>query len=356
MGAEQPPVVCGKCTIERKIGEGGMATVYLGRHRTLGIPVAIKVLSAHLTTKDPRFAERFAREARLAARLRHPNIISVIDSGHEGGAHYLVMEYIDGPTCSQMVETEGKLAWPEAVKIVKQVAEGLGYAARKGIMHRDVNPANIMIDSDGVARIADLGLAKEITPDPGRVRLTRTGTSLGTPYYMSPEQIMSAKEVDVRSDIYSLGMTLYHLVCGHVPYTGTAFEIMTKHVQAPLPTPKTHVPKLPDAVCDVIKEMAAKNPDLRYQNYEDLCEDLEGILAGREVSAAGFEDESMVTAGVGAPHRLDKDASDEVLTRSLQKTSVVGPAGGKRKLVVFAVAAAMLAAAIALVMLWQGPS
>ena len=274
MDTEQPPAVCGKCTIERKIGEGGMATVYLGRHRTLGIPVAIKVLSALLTTKAPRFAERFAREARLAARLRHSNIVSVIDSGQAGGAHYLVMEYIDGPTCSQKVETEGKLAWPEAVTIVKQVAEGLGYAAKKGVIHRDVNPANIMIDSDGVARIADLGLAKEITPDPAKVSLTRTGTSLGTPYYMSPEQIMSAQEVDVRSDIYSLGMTLYHLVCGRVPYTGTAFEIMTKHVQAPLPAPKTHAPELPDVVCDVIKKMVAKNPDLRYQGYENLCEDL----------------------------------------------------------------------------------
>ena len=350
MGHERPPVVFGKCVVERKIGEGGMGTVYLGRHQTLGIPVAIKVLPAYLNMKDRAFAQRFEREARLAAGLRHPNIVHVIDSGTEGGQRYLVMEYIDGPTCRQKVEAGNKLAWPEAVQVVRQVANALGYGVRKGIIHRDVKPDNIMIDSDGVPRITDLGLAKEVAVTPEKARLTRTGTSLGTPFYMSPEQINNAKDVDFRSDIYSLGITLYYLACGRVPYAGTAFEVMAKHVQAPLPSPKLHAPDLPDAVCDVIKKMTAKKPEHRYQSYEGLCEDLERTLRGEEVSAAGFGDESVVTGE--APASPNERASEEAAAGALQETVIVGPGGNRRKLIIYAIAVAIaVAATIAAILL-----
>ena len=355
MSPEQLPSTYGKCLIDRKIGEGGMGTVYLGRHQSLGIPVAIKVLPGYLTMKDPMFAERFAREARLAARLRHPNIISVIDYGLEGNSYYLVMEYIDGPTCKQKVEAEKKLAWQEAVRIAKEVADGLGYAAEKSIIHRDVNPANILLDSDGGAHIADLGLAREITSDPSKVSLTLTGTSLGTPYYMSPEQIIDSKTVDFRSDIYSLGITLYYLVCGQVPYTGTAFETMTKQVQAPLPSPKEHEPGLPDAVCDVIKKMAAKKPADRYQSYEELCQELDRLLQGAEVSAAGFKDESTVVEHEDAAQFSYEKASEQVAGRSSEKTVIIAPESAKGRLIVYiiAVAAAVAAAVVAAILLWR---
>ncbi len=299
------PDVLGSCRIEKKIGEGGMGSVYLGTHRTLGTSVAIKVLPKHIDLKDPEYSQRFSREARIAARLRHPNLVQVHDFGTEGGYYYLVMDYVEGPTCSQEVEQKGRLEWRRAVDIARQVADGLEYAASKGIIHRDVTPGNIILEPSGVAYITDLGLAKETTAD--ATGLTRSGASLGTPYYMSPEQINSARDVDFRADIYSLGATLYHMVCGTVPYTGTTFEVMTKQVREPLPPPKDHVPDLPDEICDVIRKMMAKAPDARYASYDDLRQDLTSLLEGTPVSAAGFTDQSMVTPsmGIGASQMLD---------------------------------------------------
>jgi len=323
MNSEVPATRYGKCIIEEKIGEGGMGAVYRGRHETLDIPVAVKVLPRYLDIKDPEYAHRFFREARIAARLRHPNIVQVIDSGTEGNHHYLVMEYIDGQTCKEKVETEGRLPWQEAVRIVRQAADALGYAAKEGIIHRDVTPDNIMLDKDGRARITDLGLAKEAAAD--RTGVTRTGATLGTPYYMSPEQINSARDVDFRSDIYSLGITLYHLVCGVVPYVGSTFEVMTKHVREPLPSPKQHVKDLPDAFCDVVRKMTAKRPEHRYDSYEALIEDLDRLLRGEEVSAAGFRDESMVIDHGAAPWVSSQGSEADAESRALAKTQVQNP-------------------------------
>jgi serine/threonine protein kinase len=291
---ESAPSSIGQCRIEKKIGEGGMGSVYLGRHKTLDIPRAIKILPKHIDLKDPEYSQRFFREARIAARLRHPNMVQVHECGAEEGYYYLIMDYVEGPTCRELVEEQGKLPWEEAVKVTMQIAEGLKYAAEQGIIHRDVTPGNIIIDSDGTAKITDLGLAKETATD--ATGLTRSGASLGTPYYMSPEQINSARDVDYRTDIYSLGATLYHMVCGTVPYTGTTFEVMTKQVRQPLPSPKEHAEDLPDALCDIIRKMMAKAPDDRYSDYDELIEDLEHVLEGEPVSAAGFEDHSMVHA------------------------------------------------------------
>ena len=296
-----------------------MGSVYLGRHKTLDIPRAIKVLPKHIDLKDPEYSQRFFREARIAARLRHPNLVQVHECGAEEGYYYLVMDYVEGPTCRELVEREGKLDWKEAVRITRQVAQGLEFAASKGIIHRDVTPGNIIIDSDGTARITDLGLAKETSAD--ATGLTRSGASLGTPYYMSPEQINSARDVDFRTDIYSLGATLYHLVCGKVPYTGTTFEVMTKQVREPLPSTKIHVPDLPDALCDVIRKMMAKSPNDRYVDYPALVADLDKLLKGEPVSAAGFTDQSMVTAQVPENPDLDRSQEKTVMTNPRRRHS-----------------------------------
>jgi len=344
---EARPASYGKCDVIKKIGEGGMGAVYLAKHKTLDMLVAVKVLPRYLDIKDPEYARRFFREARLAAQLRHPNIVRVIDSGSEGNHHYLVMEYVDGPTCRQKVEAGGRFKWQEAVHIVKQAAEGLSHAAQKGIIHRDVTPDNIMIDSDGTARITDLGLAKEASADSTGV--TRTGASLGTPYYMSPEQINSARDVDFRSDIYSLGATMYHLVCGHVPYTGSTFEVMTKHVREPLPDPKKHVPDLPDAFTDVVSKMMAKSPQNRYQSYEQLVEDLDSLLQGAPVAAVGFKDESMITREPPAISQQD------LAGRAAERTQLgAAPRRQSNKVAVVAAGAVLAAAILALViyLLW----
>ncbi len=312
------PETIGPCRIEKKIGEGGMGSVYQGRHKTLDIPLAVKVLPKHIDLKDPEYSQRFSREARIAARLRHPNLVQVHDYGVEGQYYYLVMDYVPGPTCSQEVQRLGQMDWRKAVEIASQVSEGLEYAASKGIIHRDVTPGNIIIDPDGVARITDLGLAKETAAD--ATGLTRSGASLGTPYYMSPEQINSARDVDFRTDMYSLGATLYHMVCGKVPYTGTTFEVMTKQVREPLPSPKEHVPDLPDDLCDVIRKMMAKDPNNRYDSYEELRADLKALLEGEPASAAGFRDQSMVTGAV-APNMPE----DELMEMASEKTRLANP-------------------------------
>jgi serine/threonine-protein kinase len=220
------------------------------------------------------------------------------------------------------VERQGKLDWRRATEITAQVAEGLEYAASKGIIHRDVTPGNIILDADGTARITDLGLAKETAADV--TGLTRSGASLGTPYYMSPEQINSARDVDFRADIYSLGATLYHMVCGTVPYTGTTFEVMTKQVRQPLPSPKMHTPELPDALCDVLRKMMAKAPEDRYANYDQLKKDLGNLLEGKRVSAEGFSDQSMVVGQ--EPVGISPSQTAEI-DRSLEKTQMAYPPG-----------------------------
>jgi len=336
------PESIGGCRIEKKIGEGGMGSVYLGRHKTLDIPRAVKVLPKHIDLKDPEYSQRFFREARIAARLRHPNLVQVHECGAEEGYYYLIMDYVEGPTCRELVEREGKLDWKEAVRITRQVAQGLEYAASKGIIHRDVTPGNIIIDFDGTARITDLGLAKEIGAD--ATGLTRSGASLGTPYYMSPEQINSARDVDFRTDIYSLGATLYHMVCGKVPYTGTTFEVMTKQVREPLPSPKIHVPELPDALCDVIRKMMAKSPNDRYASYQALVDDLDKLVRGERVSAAGFTDQSMVTAQVPGNIGLD---------RSQEKTQIANPRrrSSNKPLIIAIVIGTVIAVAVLAVLL-----
>jgi len=344
------PEAVGQVKIVKKIGEGGMGSVYLGKHQTLDIPLAVKLLPKHIDLKDPEYSQRFFREARIAARMRHPNLVQVHDSGVEDGYYYLVMDYVDGPTCREEVEQQGRLDWQRAIEITMQVAEGLEYAADKGIIHRDVTPGNIILDSDGTARITDLGLAKETTSDV--TGLTRSGASLGTPYYMSPEQINSARDVDFRADIYSLGATLYHMVCGTVPYTGTTFEVMTKQVRQPLPSPKIHVPELPDALCDVLRKMMAKAPANRYSGYEELKEDLRNVLEGKPVLAAGFSDQSMVTnQEVGI-----SPAQNQAIDRALEKTQISNPPAKSNTSILVAVllAGVLIAVAVLVALLLKG--
>ncbi|MGD2176003.1 MAG: serine/threonine-protein kinase [Candidatus Brocadiaceae bacterium] len=340
---EGAPKSIGQCRIEKKIGEGGMGSVYLGRHKTLDIPRAIKVLPKHIDLKDPEYSQRFFREARIAAHLRHPNMVQVHECGAEEGYYYLIMDYVEGPTCRELVEQQGKLDWREAVRVTRQIGEGLKYAADQGIIHRDVTPGNIIIDSDGTAKITDLGLAKETATD--ATGLTRSGASLGTPYYMSPEQINSARDVDFRTDIYSLGATLYHMVCGTVPYTGTTFEVMTKQVREPLPSPKKHVPDLPDDLCDILRKMMAKSPEDRYSNYDALTEDLESLLDGKPVSAAGFRDQSMVDV-----QEMPAGVEGEPIDRALEKTQIANPPGrgNRRLLIALVVVGVLIALAIVL--------
>ena len=272
--------------IVRKLGQGGMGAVYDARQLSLDRHIALKVLPAQLAA-NKEFIRRFIREALSVAKLNHNNIIQIYDVGKEEDTYYFSMEFVKGRTLDAMIEPEGKMAPETAVGYVIQAARGLEYSHRKNIIHRDIKPENIMINEEGVAKVADLGLAKQV--DDKELSVTMSGVAMGTPHYMSPEQASDAKQVDHRADIYSLGCTLYHLVTGKVPYSGeSAFEIITKHVNEPLTLPHVIVPDVPEELSGIVGKMMAKQKEERYQTMADVIEALEEYL-GVNYAKAGFQ-------------------------------------------------------------------
>ncbi len=283
----------GKCVIDRLLGQGATAVVYHATHEGLDIQVAVKVLRRKLSELRPQYAERFLREARLAARLEHPNVVRVIDCGVQDGFHYMVMDYVDGPNCLELLQQNpGGLDWQEATRIIRQAAQGLAFAASHNIIHRDVKPSNVMLDSTGRARVSDLGLAKLTVK--GIVSLTQELHTVGTPNYMSPEQIRSPADLDLRTDIYSLGASFYHLVCGAPPYRGkSSMEVVAQHLSATLTPPFKRKPGLPAPLSSMICKMMAKTPEERYRDYDELSRDLDNMLEGRSTTADGFEESKL---------------------------------------------------------------
>jgi serine/threonine protein kinase len=223
---------------------------------------------------------RFLTEARAAARLNHPNIVQIYDCGHGADGHYLAMEYVDGRTLGSLLKERGLLDESEAIGVTRQACGALGVAHRAGIAHRDVKPDNMMITDDGIFKLVDLGLAKDVDEEHSQ---TGTGMTLGSPYYISPEQIRSAKTIDHRADIYSLGATLYHMTTGRIPYDGSSGpHIMSRHLTDPLPDPRRHRPELSDGICRVIRAMMAKDPEERYQDVQAVDHDLALLKSGED--------------------------------------------------------------------------
>lgn len=276
----------GKYEVIDRIGRGGMAEVYRGYHAALDRYVAIKLLHPFLAD-DPEFKERFEREARNVARLKHPNIVQVYDFEYdaEGESYYMVMEYINGPTLKDRLFdlslSGDRLPLGEALRIVKAAAQALAYAHERGMIHRDVKPANLMLDDDGRVVLTDFGIAKILTG----AHVTSSGGMVGTPAYMSPEQGLG-EAGDERSDIYSLGVILYQLVTGRLPYdAATPLAIILKHVNEPLPRPSEIVPDIPPELEAVICKALAKAPEARYQTAQEFAEALETL----ETSALSLE-------------------------------------------------------------------
>ena len=258
----------GGCRLERKLGQGGMGAVYRAHHRALDIPVAVKILPPEFARAHPDAVERFSNEARAAAKLQHPNIVGVLNVGTDAGLHFIVMQLVDGESLQKILDREGQLPVGKALGIARQIVEALRVAAEHRIVHRDIKPDNILIGRDGVARLADLGLAKTLGAD---TALTASGSALGTPHYMAPEQAEDAKSADHRSDLYSVGCILYRMLCGRVPYEGSSlFAILRKHVEAPVPDPLQANPALPPALAAVIARLLAKSPDRRFQTAAEL--------------------------------------------------------------------------------------
>ena len=262
--------VLGKCQLLRRLGEGGMGTVYLARHLTLDVEVAVKVLPAALAQRDRAFVERFLREARTAAQVHHPNVVQVLDVDFLKGTYFIVMEYVEGETAGARLRRKRMLSERETVEIGLGVTAALEYARHKSIVHRDVKPENILISREGEVKLADLGLAKRVSGAAGS-DLTLRDQALGTPFYISPEQATNARAADHRSDLYSLGATLFHLATGRPPFEGhSAFHTMTMHLNEPAPELRAFRAELSFDLAALIKRLLHKNPGERLQTAGEV--------------------------------------------------------------------------------------
>lgn len=241
------------------LGKGGMAHVYRGTDRVLDRTVAIKVLSGKYASDDS-FVTRFRREAQAAAGLNHANIVGVYDTGDEGRMHYIVMEYVEGETLGDVLRREGRLDPERAAAVAAEVATALHAAHEKGLVHRDVKPGNVMIDSEGRVKVVDFGIARAAADD----TLTQTGLILGTASYLSPEQAQG-RPVDARSDTYSLGCVMYEMLTGQAPFSGdTPVAIAYKHVNETPPRPSELEPSIPPHLDEAVTRALEKDPDARF--------------------------------------------------------------------------------------------
>ncbi|MBM4043075.1 MAG: hypothetical protein FJ290_31685, partial [Planctomycetes bacterium] len=258
--------LCG-CEIMRLLFQGGMGRLYLGRQVSLDRVVAVKVLSPSLGS-DEEFLGRFRREAQALANLLHPSIVAIHDFGEEGSIHAIVMEYVEGRNVADILERVKVIPIPQAVNIVRQIAEGLAFAHERKIIHCDLKPENILVTASGVAKLADFGLAKSLRGESGHI--TRDGVVLGTPTYMSPEQC-SGTRLDPRTDIYSLGTTFYRMVAGRDAFEGEdAFSIMLKHQNQPPADPRHYNPGIPHAIAKIVLRMMEKARENRYQSASEV--------------------------------------------------------------------------------------
>lgn len=268
----------GSYQILRRIGFGGMGVVYLARHQSLDRLDAIKFLPEQFA-QDSAYIELFFREAKAAARLNHPNVVAVHDAGSISGIYYFVMDYVEGRDLGTLLKERGALSVPDAVNYIRQAAQALGFAHKKGIVHRDVKPENLLLTPEGVIKVADLGLAKWMGDTDGT--FTQSEWVLGSPVYISPERLKDPHFNDPRMDIYSLGATFYHLVTGKVPYQGSSPVIMSQHLTAPVPDPTESNPIIEARVSVIIRKMLAKELDDRYQTMEEVDAALADYQSGK---------------------------------------------------------------------------
>jgi outer membrane protein assembly factor BamB len=278
-----PDPIIGKvidgCRIQRKLGQGGMGVVYLAEHEALRQQFVIKILNPALVGAEDT-VERFFREAQACAQLNHPGIVAIQNVGQEGEYYFIRMEYIEGKTLEDTIKEKNHLEWRHAVQIIVDTAEALSHAHQKGMIHRDIKPENIMMTPQGVVKVMDFGLAKHVH---SQAKVSVTGQIVGTPFFMSPEQA-GGKPTDARSDIYSLGVTLYYMLTGVKPFNGKNLqEIFLKHFFYAPESPKIYTPDLPEGLCEVVKKCLKKKKKERYQSAKDLVRDLRAVLDDPDV-------------------------------------------------------------------------
>jgi len=293
----------GPYQIVAPLGEGGMAVVYKAYQPSMERYVALKVLPRQMA-ETAEFIERFKREAHLLAQLQHPHILPVFDYGQSEGYAYIVMPFVQSGTLADLLKTR-RMSLPEICRTMTQIGEALGYAHAHGMIHRDVKPSNVLIDESGNCLLTDFGLARMTE---GTAHLTSSGAVMGTPAYMSPEQGMGAK-LDGRSDIYSLGIILYEMVTGQVPYSAeTPIAVVFKHIQNPLPSARKLVSDLPQDLEMVLLKSLAKDPADRYQSAEDFVRAIQMAIPAH-TPAENPTSAALPTTKVAAPVRKPQPAS-----------------------------------------------
>ena len=262
-----------------RLGAGSMATVYKARQLSLDRLVAVKILPKRYS-QNAEFVKRFYAEGRAAAKLNHANIVAALDVGRHADTHYFFMEYVEGHTVYERLIKEGPYPETEALGIMIQIAQALDHAHQAGLIHRDVKPKNILITNEGVAKLADLGLARAVSDR--EAAEAEAGKTFGTPYYIAPEQVRGDVNIDSRADLYSLGATLYHMVTGKAPFEGPDVGvIMRKHLREPIVPPDHVNPRLSNGISEIIELCMAKDPQKRYISTSDLTEDLQAVADGR---------------------------------------------------------------------------
>ena len=297
--------VLGKYRLLRVMGEGGMAIVFEAEHTKLGQKAAIKVLRAELT-QDPMLVERFEREGRAISKLKSRNVVRVQDVDETpSGAPYLVMELLDGWDLETELARRGSLPVVDAVGYVLQACRALGEAHAQGIVHRDIKPSNLFLTSEGgahVLKVLDFGVAKDVIPNGSNIRLTAAEAVMGTPLYMAPEQFRGTRDADARADVWALGATLYEMLSGQPPFTGTASTIGVSIVNDPLPSLRELRPDLPATLCAVVERALEKERDRRFASASELGDALaafsDGVVIAPRASQASMP--SIETTAMGA--------------------------------------------------------
>jgi len=334
-----PKEVAGRYRLDSRLGAGGMSTVFMALDTVLERPVAVKLLAEHLAD-DEAFVARFRREALAAARLQHPNIVQVFDSGLDEPSerHYIVMEYVEGPSCADLIRDQGVLDVDQAVHIVRDACHGLDYAHRSGVVHRDVKPGNLLISQDtGAVKLADFGIAKAAE----QTRITQVGSVLGTAAYLSPEQATGAESTPA-SDIYSLGVCAYQFLSGRLPHEyGSLTELALKQQNESVPSIREFRPEVPEALDRAIRVCLERDPAARYTSALDMAEAVEAGLRGDQSEVTQVLERTGIL-GAGA---VDPDATQAMPRTQMGRMDPLPPRTGRMDPVPAPAAAAAGAAA-----------
>jgi len=292
-----------KYQIISELGEGGMSNVYLAEHVMLKRKYAVKMLADHLL-KTPGFKDRFFKEGLAQAQLQHDNIVQVIDYIEEDGKTFLLMDYIEGECLDQLINRKGKLSESECIQIMSDILVALNFAHEKRVIHRDIKPSNIIISNSGKAKLMDFGIAIMM----GDKRMTATGTNIGTSWYMSPEHVTRPKEIDHRSDVYSIGIVLYEMLTGDVPFDGeTDYEIKDSHVRKAVTPPIDINQSISLEMNNIVLKALAKNPDDRFDGCMDFLDYIEEL---------GDEEERLEKSGI------NKESERTAIDKEAKKTEI----------------------------------